>query len=290
MGVLLVIAGTLAYAFNVIIAPFIYAAGSDPLTMIAFRSVVFAGVLGPALLLLGHPIRMAPRERLFSMGLGVLFTVQTLCFYTAISRIPVSVGTLIEYTYPFQVAVVSRFLFGELLTFRRMVLIVVALVGLATVLETPALDGALDHLGVFLMVLSSMLLTVKILLTHRLLMNIDSRRLGLYISATVAMVCIGVYLLTALEPAWPTTERGWLLLSLAPLNSLVGVLCFYTGLAMIGPGRAAMLSNSEPLFILILAVLLLGETFTLGQTIGAGMVVVAIVLFQLTRVQRKEPG
>ena len=133
MGVILVLLGTIAFAVNVIIAPFIYQSGSDPLTMIAFRSAVFVSVLGPTLLVLRQPLWLSVRDRLFSMGVGVLFTIQGLCFFTAISRIPVSIGTLIEYTYPFQVAIVSLFLFGELLTIPRMSLIIVALFGLGLV-------------------------------------------------------------------------------------------------------------------------------------------------------------
>ena len=245
MGVFLVLIGTIAFAFNVIIAPFIYASGSDPLTMIAFRSVVFTAVLGPVLMLIGHPLAIPPRERLFCIGIGFLFTVQGLCFFTAISLVPVSIGTLIEYTYPFQVAVASRFLFGELLTFRRVALIILALMGLVLVLEKPALEGGLDGFGVTLMVIASTLLATKILLTYRILQRIDARRVALYMSATVAVVCVSAYVLTPLEPAWPTTQRGWLFLSFAPLSNLCGVLCFYTGLSKIGAGRSAMLAPAR---------------------------------------------
>ena len=287
MGVLLVLLGTIAFAVNVIIAPFIYQSGSDPLTMIAFRSAVFVSILGPVMLALKQPLWLPVRDRLFSVGLGVLFTIQGLCFFTAISRIPVSIGTLIEYTYPFQVAIVSRFLFGELLTIARLSLIIVALFGLGLVLETPAEAGGLDNFGVGLMVVASMLLTTKILLTHRLLTRVDSRRVALYMSATVAAVCMSAFVLTPLTPAWPETTEGWCFLWLAPASNLFGVLCFYTGLSMIGPGRAAMLSNSEPLVILILAVMILGETLTVVQSLGAALVLFAIVAFQMVRVRHK---
>lgn len=288
MGVFLVLLGTIAFAVNVIIAPFIYESGSDPLTMIAFRSAVFVSALGPALIWLRQPLWMPARERLFSIALGVLFTIQGLCFFTAISRIPVSIGTLIEYTYPFQVAIVSRFVFGELLTVARVLLIIVALFGLGLVLEIPISEGGLDQLGVGLMVVASMMLTIKILLTHRLLTRVDSRRVALYMSTTVAVVCMSVFLLTSLEPAWPNTTEGWCFLWLAPASNLFGVLCFYTGLSMIGPGRAAMLSNCEPLVILILAALILGETLTFRQSLGAALVVIAIVVFQMVRVKYRE--
>ena len=68
-------------------------------------------------------------------------------------------------------------------------------------------------------------------------------------------------------------------LSVAASAGLAGMLCFYTGLARIGPSRAAMLSNCEPVFVLLLAMMLLGETFTVQQSIGALLVIVFMLLY-----------
>ena len=282
-GVLLVIAGTVAFAFNVIIAPFIYASGADPLTLITFRNVVITVLLGGFLALMGKPIDMPVRERFYCIGIGVLMTAQTLSFFTAISLIPVSIGTLIEYTYPFQVAIVARYLYGESLSRMRVLMMVGALTGLLLVVEVGGPRAELNGFGVILMVVASMLLTGKIMTTHRVLLSVDSRRTSLYLSATVAVVCSLVYLLSPLEPAWPQTSLGWLLLSVAPGTSLAGMLLFYTGLARIGPGSTSMLANFEPVFILLFAIALLGETFTILQTVGAVAVMVCVVSFQRAR-------
>ena len=127
---LLVVCGTVMFAVTVVLAPFLYASGSDPLTFIWWRSLVVSAILAIILLLRGQPIQLPARERVFCIGVGVLMMVQTLAFFTAISLIPVSIGTLIEYTYPFQVAIASRLLYRETLSRIHLLLILGALGGL----------------------------------------------------------------------------------------------------------------------------------------------------------------
>jgi drug/metabolite transporter (DMT)-like permease len=280
IGVLLVVCGTVAFAISVIIAPAIYASGSDPLTFIWVRSVFVASTLAATLVILKKPVALPLGVAVGCVAIGVLMTVQTLAFFTAIGRIPVSIGTLIEYTYPFQVAIVARLLYGDALPFQRVLLILGALAGLVMVIEIWRSHASLDSFGVGLMVVASMLLTAKTMTTHRLLQRLDSRRTSLYLSLTVAVVCSVAYVATPLAPAWPATTVGWWLLGVAPIASLAGMLCFYTGLARIGPSRAAMLANCEPIFVLLLAMMLLGETFTVQQSIGALLVIVCVAWFQ----------
>jgi len=280
VGMLLVVAGTGCFAITVVIAPFIYDSGSDPLTFIWFRSIVVAVVLPISLRLAGQPLAVPVRDGVTCALIGLLMTIQTLAFFTAISLIPVSIGTLIEYTYPFQVAIVARVLYGEALSVQCIALIVGALVGLMLVIEITAPKQNLNSFGVGLMVAASFLLTAKTMTTHRVLQRVDSRRTSLYLSVTVATVCSLAYLVSPVHPAWPTTDLGWSLLAITPVCSLAGMLCFYTGLARIGPGRASMLANFEPVFILILAVVLLAEVFTLLQSIGAVVVLVCVLWFQ----------
>ena len=281
-GMALVVCGTVAFAVTVVLAPFVYASGSDPLTFVWWRSLVVSALLALFLVLRGKSIQVPARDRIICIGIGVLMTAQILAFFTAISLIPVSIGTLIEYTYPFQVAIAARVLYRETLPWTHVLLILGALVGLMLVIEIAVPRADLNPFGVGLMIGASLLLTAKTMTTYRVLQRVDAQRTTLYLCTTVAVVCTVVYWLTPLEPAWPGTPLGWGLLAIMPLCSVAGMLCFYTGLARIGPGRASMLSNCEPIFILLLALVLLGERFTVLQSIGALVVLVCIVWFQVS--------
>ena len=286
LGSALVVTGALAFSCDVIFAKYLFASGSDPLTMIMVRSVGMTSLLALLLVSWRQPLRLPGRERWISVSIGALFTLQGVCFFNAIELIPVSVGTLIEHTYPFQVALLARFLFGERLGALRLCMIVAALSGLVLVLQGPAAGADLNRAGLLLMVAASGLVTIQILLSHRVLLTVDSRRLTLHLSATVAVFSSAAFLATPLEPRWPQAIVGWVMLALIPVANLIGFLGLFTGLSLIGPGRAAMLANSEPIFLLLLSALLLGERLTAIQIAGAAMVVCAIVLFQLDRAEK----
>ena len=172
----------------------------------------------------------------------------------------------------------------------------VAFTGLLLVLDGPDVEVDLDRVGLLLVIAGSVLLTSQILISHHVLESIDSRRLSLFINVTISAIGAigaigaGILLLTPLEAKWPDNEVDWMLFTLVPVVSLVGVLGFFTGLSMVGPGRTAMIANSEPVFVLALAALVLGETLTPVQLAGAAVVVAAIIVLQLERAQARTWG
>jgi drug/metabolite transporter (DMT)-like permease len=68
-----------------------------------------------------------------------------------------------------------------------------------------------------------------------------------------------------------------------PVFYLVSMLAFFTAVPMIGPSRAAMYGNAEPVFTLLLAAAFLGEALSPLKLVGAGLVVGAILVMQLAR-------
>ena len=75
-----------------------------------------------------------------------------------------------------------------------------------------------------------------------------------------------------------------------PVLYLISMLAFFTAVPMTGPSRAAMFSNAEPVFTLLLAAAVLGEVLTSLKLVGAGMVVGAIIIIQLARARAVPAG
>jgi drug/metabolite transporter (DMT)-like permease len=58
------------------------------------------------------------------------------------------------------------------------------------------------------------------------------------------------------------TAKGWLVVAfVAVFPSIVAQVCFMRGVELIGPGRAGVFANLVPVFVPVLAVALLGESF-----------------------------
>jgi drug/metabolite transporter (DMT)-like permease len=83
-------------------------------------------------------------------------------------------------------------------------------------------------------------------------------------------------------PCFPKDTTGWMAVaSIAVFSTLMPIVFFFAGMRRIGAGDASTLSTLEPVVTLLLAYFFLGETLGSVQTLGAAMVIAAVVI--LTR-------
>ena len=68
------------------------------------------------------------------------------------------------------------------------------------------------------------------------------------------------------------------LLAIGLLSTAVAIQAFYAGVRRIGGARAALISSIEPVYTIVMAVLLFGEHLTPIQVAGGALVVFAVIL------------
>ena len=87
---------------------------------------------------------------------------------------------------------------------------------------------------------------------------------------------------TAVGGGWslPDGAAGWLGLAGAGGGVTVGLVAFFAAFRFIGPVRATMLSNVEPLLGVLFAVTVLGERLSSLQWTGVALAVAALTLFE----------
>jgi drug/metabolite transporter (DMT)-like permease len=95
-------------------------------------------------------------------------------------------------------------------------------------------------------------------------------------STAFVLVIFGLDLLVL-----PDSAAGWALLGAMPVVYLVAMLAFFTAVPMIGPMRASMINNMEPITTILLAALIIGEALGPLQLAGAALVIGAIFVMQL---------
>ena len=85
----------------------------------------------------------------------------------------------------------------------------------------------------------------------------------------------------------PATNSGWLAIAgIVLIATVIPVVMFLTGLEMIGPTNAAMLSTLEPVVTVLLAAWLFQERLTPVALLGGGLILIAVIL--LTRNELRE--
>ncbi|MEU0482208.1 DMT family transporter [Streptosporangium sp. NPDC006013] len=150
-GLLIALASALCFAFSGSMAKYVGAAGLAPLEAVWVR-MAGAGLLLVAVLALAKPSALRiPRSRLPFLGVYAVVAVAGVqgLFFLALTRLPVGVTLLIEYTSPVLVVLWVRFVRRVRLPRVAFAGAAVAVVGLAVVVEIWA-GLALDPLGLLI--------------------------------------------------------------------------------------------------------------------------------------------
>jgi drug/metabolite transporter (DMT)-like permease len=118
-----------------------------------------------------------------------------------------------------------------------------------------------------------------ILLTARAQEHATTLQVNFHMAALTAAAFSAA---TTVAGAWsfPAGPVGWLGLAGAGAGLALGLLAFFAAFRHIGPVRATMISNVEPLLGILFAVAVLGERLGPWQWAGAALVVAALVLFE----------
>lgn len=280
-GALLVLVSAAAFGTMPILAKFAYAAGLTPLQTLSFRFLIAAAILFAVAFASGHsPLRVGPNALpLFLVGV-VIYAGMAGSFFGALTVLPASLAELIAYLYPALVAVASWLLFGERLTLRLVVALVVSFAGLALLVGGAQLRWGLPLLLAFV---SPLLYAGYILATERLGRGVPAVASSALVHAGAALT-LTIALLVLGPRQLPAGGRAWGIITvIAVLPSVVGISLLLAGVVRTGATRAALLSTFEPVVTIVLAALLLGDRLKGLQLIGGAMVLAAVLLTQWRR-------
>lgn len=282
-GVLLLILAALGYSFLPILTKYGYSAGLEPRDLLTWRFIVAAPVVWVLLTVRRPPAASAPLPRLRLLLMGALFAGSALCAFFALDRIPASIYTVLLYSYPAFVALLSL-LVGEKLSRQGWLALGLTLIGVVLTVPNFGADLAdVDSLGLIFTLANGASYAVYIVISNRLL------RADCDLQSASAMSIIGSFVaLSALALVaglnLPATLDGWLsIVAMAVVATVIPIFAFYAGLRKLGAPRAAILSTLEPVLVLLWSFLLLHETMLPVQVIGAALILASAILLQLRR-------
>ncbi|MEP6985542.1 MAG: DMT family transporter, partial [Chloroflexota bacterium] len=218
----------------------------------------------------------------------LLFGVVAMVAFFAVERLPVSLYTVLIYTYPALVAI-GAILFGEHLSGRAWSALGLTLIGV--VLTVPNLFqgfGGVDPLGVVLVLVNAATYAVYILLSNRVLRGVTDLSMASAWSITGSFIYVlAVIAIRALQggsTTIPPNLNVWLgLLGLAVVSTVIPIFAFYAGMHRLGAPRAAIISMIEPVLTLLWAVIIRHENLQIIQILGAVFILISVVLLQLQR-------
>ena len=254
--------------------------GADVLTMSAIRAVLGVAMLFAWLKLVPPRGAFSRRATWIALGLGVLFAGNVFLLFTAIERVEVPIAILTYFVYPLLTGLAAAATGLERVTWRGAAAAIAAFLALALMIgahpTTLAAAGILAALG------AALCRVVILLVTRALLSRADPLRITWYslLSSTAIFV---VAALATMNWQPPATATGWLALIALSGAITTGLLGVFASTVRIGPFRTALFMNLEPLLTAIGSALFLAEVLTPLQALGGGIMLAALVMFQLRR-------
>ena len=280
LGSLAALVSAITFALNVTLAKEVYAAGGNIHAINLVRPFAFIAVLLPWLLATGTPMRLPRAKWGLTALLGVLLTAEFYALLGAIIFIPVALAILINYLYPLLIALFQTATGRIRLDWQRGSAIAAAFTGLALALLHSG-DVTVSWQGVFLSLLSAVILASILLTGEAAMTGTDRRVVMLYMIFGVTLIIVTLWLSGTVTPRFPQTPSGWWALSISTLCFVAATVLLFVAIDLIGPLATAAIDNSSPVWAILFGALLLGESLTGLQLSGAAMVVGAILVFQM---------
>ena len=257
-------------------AKFVYDAGGNAVTLMAWRFFCSTLLIGLVLVLQRRSVRVAPGNRTGVLSLGVIWSGSMICYLMAVESISVSLAVLILYSYPILVMLVSLFtgrLVGSVLVIG---VFAAGFVGIALMLGGG--EMTLHPAGLLFALLAAAGAAYTFLKGSSVAPSMDPLVLSFWVNFA------GIFLIVPLLPggfSMPVGFVGLVCLLGATVSYIIAIVSQFQSLSRLSAARAALFFNLEPVVSILLAVLVLGEMLSWPQWSGAILVIVALISFSV---------
>jgi drug/metabolite transporter (DMT)-like permease len=249
---------------------------------------------GAALLLFAY-LALFRRQKVFPgwrlalifTGIGAfVYALNAGLFFGAFQRIPASLASLLLFIYPIFVALAEGLINRRAPTKLQWFAMTMAVLGvvLTTGLNLDLLtqDGqAVDVWGALMAIGAAVLYASYTLLSTRYI-HLTGPWVGtawLAAGAGLSFNIVGLATGAMNEPLTPNAIL--IIMGLILISTILPLGAFLAGIQYVGPTTAAFISTLEPVFTVLLAFLILGESLAMIQGVGGSLVIISALLLSL---------
>jgi drug/metabolite transporter (DMT)-like permease len=275
---------------NHVAARLAFNSGLGVATAVAVRSFTTAVVVFAIVIWAGLAWRTNARQGRGLLLVGLLIGAQSQLLYGAVSRLPVALALIAFNTFPMWTALWDWVIYKKRPDTAVLRALPILLLGLFLALDALGAAsglGASAHAaqigtGVAFGIAAAAVFGLSLVVMQHETVGVDGRvrtAATLSLAGIVALAVIGVQG----GAHWPQSPVGWY--ALAALTFLYGTAftIMFTVLPKLGVGNNAAIMNAEPVFALIMAWLVLGQTIAPSQIAGALLVVGTVMWLGLRK-------
>ncbi len=285
-GLLLAVAGSIAFSGKAIIVKLAYRYGVDPVTLIMYRMLfalpLFLAMTWWATCRPGAPVvPLTRRDWLGILGLGFSgYYLASFLDFWGLQYISASLERLILYLNPTLVLVLGWFLYGRRISARQAGAMALSYAGVLLVFgHEVRFDGWSTALGALLVFGSAISYAIYLVYSGEMVKRLGSLRLVGWATTVACLLCLLQFaVLRPWSAALVAPEVVWLSVINAVACTAAPVVMVMMGIERIGSGLAAQVGMIGPMSTILLGVWILGEPFN-GWVLAGTLLVVGGVLW-----------
>lgn len=258
-------------------------AGLTSMQCVAIRSVLTALILFVYLMISDRSLKIRARHIPCFLGMGIISVVFfNFCYFRCINLMGgAAVPALLLYTAPVFVILLSAIFFGERITSRKVIAMILTFAGLVVV--TGALTGGET------VSMTAVAYGLGAGIGYALYSIFGKFVVGKYDPVTIIFYTFVVAAVASVPISGVRGSLGILtepnvlpaVLGLVLISTVAPYMLYTTGLSGIEAGKASILATVEPVTAAIVGVLFFHETMTLSKILGMLLILGAIVYLNL---------
>ena len=271
-GIVILLGVASAFASNHLCARIAFDHGASVATAVSVRATFTALLLFAVMRAQGVRIAIPRELRGRTLLAGILIATQSYALYSAVAIIPPALALLVFQTSPMLYVLLTWALGKETPRWSAIPPMLLALIGLGLALNVRTADDMAA--GVAWAFASGVSMTIVYYLNANALKALDGRLRTFAMTAVTAVLVI-VVASAAGAQALPQDGLGWTGLALLAVFYCIAIMSLFYVLPRV-PATSTGALNFEPIALLALTWLVLGQTLGAMQIVGAFVTVAAI--------------
>ena len=283
-GYILGAIAAVSYGTNPLFAVPLYEAGMDVSSVLFYRYIFAALILGCIMLLRGESMRLARRDIPLMALLGIFFALSSVLLFEAYNYMDVGLASTLLFVEPVFIALILWIFFRERISLWTIISIAICLAGVVF-LCNPGPGAHVTALGATLVILSSLAYALYMVI-------INKSRIGKLHGSTITFYSLlfgmivfaaRTQFFTQVQPV-PSGLIPWAcIVGISIVPTIVSLMTVAISIRYIGSVAVSILGALEPITGVMFGVLLFGEILTVRASIGIVLIICAVMTLVLTK-------
>lgn len=266
------------YGTNPLGALKLYEQGMNTNSVLFSRFSLAWIIISIILIIRKESLKVTKKEFGTLTALGLLFTASSMTLYFSFKYIAAGVASTLLFTYPIMTAVIMGLFFKEKAGFKTVLAIILSLVGVLLLYWSDA-GGALNTLGVILVLVSALTYAIYIIVVNRCPLEMSSFKINFYVVLYCAIGMAVFAWLTGQPLRLPHNAVSWFYsVWLAVVPATLSLVLMVYASKYVGATPTAILGALEPLTAVLIGIFVFDEPFGFRLAIGIVLILSAVII------------